>query len=90
MANKNKMEILLVGGELAPYAKVGGLGDVMGSLPIALSKLNATIKVALPLYGGINRRKFKIKLFKKGKVRLVIILKQISVITLNLYPSCLS
>ena len=60
------MEILLVGGELAPYAKVGGLGDVMGSLPIALSKLNATIKVALPLYGGINRRKFKIKLFKKG------------------------
>ena len=66
MANKNKIEVLLVGGELAPYAKVGGLGDVMGSLPIALAKAGASVKIALPLYGGINRRKFKIKLFKKG------------------------
>lgn len=55
----------MAGAEMSPFVKVGGLGDVLGSLPVALSKLGVNIKVFLPLYGSINRRKFKIVLYKK-------------------------
>jgi len=65
MLNK-KMEIIMAGAEMHPFVKVGGLGDVMGSLPLALSKLGINIKVFLPLYGSVNKRKFRIKLFRKN------------------------
>lgn len=55
----------MAGAELAPLVKVGGLGDVMGSLPIALSKLDAEVKVFLPFYGSINTRQYRVKLVKK-------------------------
>jgi len=64
--SSKKMEVIMAGAEMSPFVKVGGLGDVMGSLPLALSQLGINVKVFLPLYGAINKRKFKIKLFKKG------------------------
>ncbi|MCD4760423.1 glycogen synthase [bacterium] len=63
---KQKIEVIFAGAELAPLVKVGGLGDVMGSLPIALSKLGVEVKVFIPFYGSINRRKFGAKLVKKN------------------------
>lgn len=41
-----------------PFAAAGGLGDVIGSLPAAIrsvQKLQADIRVALPLYGCIGK-----------------------------------
>ncbi len=38
--------------EASPYAKVGGLGDVVGSLPKALDKLGAKLTVVIPAYGA--------------------------------------
>ncbi len=58
-----KLQILLAGAELAPLIKVGGLGDVMGALPKALSRLGASVKVIIPFYGAI---KCKAKLVKKN------------------------
>lgn len=57
------MNILFTTAEAAPFAKVGGLGDVVaaGSLPTALRKLDADARVILPLYGTINRSRFNIK-----------------------------
>lgn len=65
MSNK-KIAVVMAGAEMAPFVKVGGLGDVVGSLPVALAKLSVNVQVFLPLYGSINRKKFKIKLYKKG------------------------
>lgn len=44
------MKILIVGAEMNPFIKAGGLGDVMGSLPKALSEQNAEVFVMIPAY----------------------------------------
>ncbi len=43
--------------EVAPLAKVGGLGDVLGSLPPAVKSLGVDARVIMPLYGSISPRK---------------------------------
>ncbi len=48
------MKILFVSAEVSPFAKVGGLGDVAGSLPKFIKKMGHDIRVILPYYGIIN------------------------------------
>jgi starch synthase len=57
----NKIKVLMVAAEAAPFAKVGGLGDVVGSLPVALEKIGVETRVVLPLYGSINKKKYGLK-----------------------------
>lgn len=44
------MEIIHVSAECYPYAKAGGLGDVVGALPKYQNKLGHTAKVVVPMY----------------------------------------
>ena len=55
----------MVGAELFPLVKVGGLGDVMGSLPKDLAQLNLEISIIIPFYGAIDKKKYKSKLIKR-------------------------
>ncbi len=48
------MKVLFVAAEAAPFAKAGGLGDVVGSLPRALRKIGVDARVLLPHYGTIS------------------------------------
>lgn len=49
------LKVLFVASEHFPFAKVGGLGDVMFSLPRALSRKGCDVRVMMPLYGSINK-----------------------------------
>ena len=50
-------KILYIAGEALPFASSGGLGDVIGSLPIALSEQKEDdIRVILPLYGQVTEK----------------------------------
>lgn len=44
------LNILLAASEVVPYAKTGGLADVAGALPKALSRLGHTVRVVMPRY----------------------------------------
>lgn len=48
------MNICFVSSECVPFVKTGGLADVSGSLPLALSGLDCNIKIFLPFYNIIN------------------------------------
>jgi starch synthase len=48
------MRILMVASEAVPFAKTGGLADVVGALPRALVRLGHEIDVVMPRYRGID------------------------------------
>ncbi|MBU0636646.1 glycogen/starch synthase, partial [Patescibacteria group bacterium] len=59
--NKPTIKVLFLSAEVSPLAKVGGLGDVAGALPIALAKLGVDIRICMPFYGLIDTRKYLVK-----------------------------
>jgi starch synthase len=48
------MRILMVASEALPFAKTGGLADVVGALPRALARLGHTVDVVMPRYRGVT------------------------------------
>lgn len=58
---KKKIKVLMVASEATPIVKVGGLGDVLGSLPAALDKLGCEIRIIIPLSRGVDRKKYSLK-----------------------------
>lgn len=55
-----KRKILLVAGEVYPFAKTGGVADTVAGLALALRAHGHEVRVMLPKYGFISERKNKI------------------------------
>lgn len=54
-------KVLFIASEAEPYAKSGGLADVVSALPKALRKEGVEVKIIIPLYSSVNYEKFGIK-----------------------------
>ncbi|MBN1268332.1 MAG: glycogen synthase GlgA [Kiritimatiellae bacterium] len=54
------LKILFVASECAPFAKVGGLGDVVSALPKVLRRMGHDARICLPLYAMVDRAKYGI------------------------------
>jgi starch synthase len=66
------MKVAFVASEATPYAKTGGLADVVGTLPQVLKKFDIRTKVFIPKYKGIDAkfvREFNVNVIKRHRVR---------------------
>src|SRR4030095_5634947 len=52
------MHIVMLAGECVPYAKVGGLADVLGSLPPEPGVLGCSVSIIIPRYRSIDLPKY--------------------------------
>ena len=57
------MKVLFAASEVSPFAKVGGLADVVGSLPGALRKERVETRVVMPKYRVIRPELMKDAVF---------------------------
>lgn len=58
---KRPLKILFVASEAAPFAKEGGLGDVVGTLPRFLSKMGHDVRIVMPRYYRVDKNKYDLK-----------------------------
>ncbi len=63
---QRETSVAFLSAEVSPYAKVGGLGDVAGSLPPALRSRGIPIVVLMPRYGSIDLAQHGAKLVAEG------------------------
>jgi len=54
------MKILMVSSEAVPWAKTGGLADMVSALSINLAKLGHEVKIVIPRYYSIDRSSLKL------------------------------
>jgi starch synthase len=66
LLSKNKLKVLFVTPEAKPFAMVGGLGAVMNSLPLALSKEGVDARIMTPRFLTIDDKKYNLSLEHKG------------------------
>ena len=60
------MKLLFVASEAAPFVKVGGLGEVMHSLPRALREAGHDARVMVPKYDIIDTEQFPLRMECEG------------------------
>jgi len=74
------MKVLFASWEVAPFFKVGGLGDVASSLPKALSSLEIDIRLIVPYYSA-----FKLHFQKRKKIKTFYVKYDNKRIKVNIY-----
>lgn len=52
----SKLKVLITGAEATPFAKTGGLADVIGTLPKALVKQGVDARVMMPLHKEVREK----------------------------------
>lgn len=55
------MDILMASSEIVPFAKTGGLADVVGALPFAFKKLKCKVKAFMPYYLTVEKSNLSVE-----------------------------
>ncbi|MDD5145976.1 MAG: glycogen/starch synthase [Candidatus Pacebacteria bacterium] len=63
---KKPLKVLFVSAEVSPYVMVGGLGQVMKSLPAALRRSGVDARVFMPKYASIDEKKYPMEMIYEG------------------------
>lgn len=50
------MKVLLTASECSPFIKIGGMADVIGSLPLAISQFGVDIRIVIPFYRPLHKK----------------------------------
>ena len=58
---QNKLNIAMITAECVPFAKTGGLADVVGALPQTLHKLGHNVIVVMPRYSSIDGPRYGLR-----------------------------
>jgi starch synthase len=61
MTDNMRFKIMMVATEVVPFAKEGGVADVIGSLPKELAALGHEVYIFLPRYGSIDPGRWKLQ-----------------------------
>jgi len=64
---KKQIKILFIASEMEPFAKAGGLADVIGTLPRRLASLGADVRVVLPYYRHVKNSLKELKLKPRSR-----------------------
>ncbi|MGB9457324.1 MAG: glycogen synthase GlgA [Bryobacteraceae bacterium] len=57
----SSLHVVMVCPEVVPFARTGGLGDVVGSLAIALQRLGQRVSLIMPAYASVLQGKFELR-----------------------------
>ncbi len=58
MQTEQPLKVLMLAAEIVPFAKVGGLADVVGALPKALQELGHEVRLVMPRYRQVDPQRF--------------------------------
>src|SRR5690242_3556020 len=58
MQQEQPLNVLIMAAEIEPFAKVGGLAEVVGALPKALQALGHDVRLVMPRYRQVDRERF--------------------------------
>jgi starch synthase len=61
MTDEKRLKILLVAAEAVPFAKEGGVADVIGSLPRELAALGHDVRIFIPRYGSLDPQRWQLQ-----------------------------
>lgn len=61
MQSEQPLKVLILAAEIVPFAKVGGLADVVGALPKALQALGHDVRLVMPRYRQVDPNRFHLQ-----------------------------
>jgi len=59
-------DIVFLTSEIYPFSKTGGLADVMGILPLTLSRMGVRVAVITPFYGRMSTGQYPVRLVSEN------------------------
>ncbi|MGH2481475.1 MAG: glycogen/starch synthase, partial [Ktedonobacteraceae bacterium] len=61
MQNEQNLKIYILAAEIVPFAKAGGMADVVGALPKELKALGHDVRLVMPRYGQVQPERFHLQ-----------------------------